>query len=561
MSRTRLTALLVAVGLGAAGLAPASAAAPSRPSTHLADPGRALHAAVLDLAAGPDAARLAAWRGAYLAAAGDSAGAAEGPREFAQVYEVGDVDGDGHGDVAVQREQATSVRSGRDGRTLLRREGFAFLFGITGAGRVRLLSLDLHYDERDDGYAVTARFQGLDGKGRAVWAHEQTGAVSGQGVGPAWAGRLDSLPALFDLDQHDPDGRPALLLGSLTAVETPATVLSRMDLTTLSLTDGTAAPLSSVQGAGRGYAYAYPVPPAEGAGTCYASTAPTAALTRVQLACDGEEAMWTSVVRLRNPYVVEAGDFDGDRISDLQATTFGFERPRPRELLRGTQILSSTDGANLGTSRLDGLTPLRVDVDGDGQPDFLEFAFEEEGFAVQGVNLAGEVLYRSTLGLRSSGSLEGHLGMDVTGDGVPDAYLRAAPQKGEAVAVVVDGRTGRAQRTTGVDGMLWPGLRRTGIDLAVVTSDRGRLRTKVLSGDRGRLLLDVRVPGPAGTPAQGGAGTTDLDRDGRRDLVVASRSGNRHLTTAWSSAGRLLWQISEKAPPVREREGVVIVFG
>lgn len=556
MSRTRLTALLIAAGVGAAGLVPAGAAT-ARPAAPQLDPHRALHAAVLDLA--PEAGGLAAWRGAYLAAA-SGAGSSEGPREYAQVYEVGDLDGDRRTDVAVQREDGTVVRSGKDGTVLLRRAS-GYLFGIEGAGRVRLLLLDVSYVEADRGYAMTVRFQGLDGKGRALWTHEQSGSVSGSGAGPAFVGRLEDVPALFELDQRDAAGRPALLLGALTAVESPGPVVSSMDLTSLSLIDGKAAALATVQGAGRGYAYARAVHAPKGAGTCYASTAPVAQVTQVALACDGADPAWSTLVPLRDPYVDDAGDFDGDRLGDVQLSTFGFERPRTREVLRGTAVLSYADGSSLASSRLDGLAPLRADVDGDGQPDFLEFSWSEEGFAVQGVNLAGDVLYRSALELRGSGSMEGRLGMDVTGDGVADAYLRAAPQKGESTAVVVDGRTGRAQRMAGVDGMLWPGLRRTGIDLLVVTADAGRLRTKVLSGDRGRRLLDVRVPGPSGTPAQGGAGTADVDRDGRRDLVVTSRSGDRRLTTAWSSGGRLLWQTAEKAPPVRKDGEVGVFFG
>jgi hypothetical protein len=333
-----------------------------------------------------------------------------------------------------------------------------------------------------------------------------------------------------------------------------------MDLSLLSLTNGAVTPLPPVQGVGRGLPYARPVAPREGTRSCYVTTAPVGQASRAELACDGSGAVWSSLVRLREPYVDDAGDFDGDGVGDVQLTTFGFERPRPREVLRGTVVLSHADGSSLATSPLDGLAPLRADVDGDRTPDFLELAFEEEGFAIQGVRLDGTVLYRSALALQSSGSLEGRMGMDVTGDGVADAFLRAEPEKAEPVGVVVDGRTGRAQRVNGVDGLVWPGLRRTGIDLAVVTVDRGRLRTTVLSGDRGRTLLDVRVPG-AGTPSPGGAGTADLDRDGRRDLILASRSGSAWLTTAWSATGRLMWQTSEAAPPVRERKGAEVSFG
>jgi hypothetical protein len=207
------------------------------------------------------------------------------------------------------------------------------------------------------------------------------------------------------------------------------------------------------------------------------------------------------------------------------------------------------------------LSPLRVDVNRDGQPDFLEFDVGEEGLAVQGVTLTGEVLYRSSLAVPGSGRLEAGIGIDVTGDGVRDGYLRAEPQKGEPLAVVLNGRTGQAQRVAGVDNLLLPGLRRAGSDLSVVTTERGRLRTRVLSGDRARPLLDVRVQGPAGTPTAGGAGTADLDRDGRRDLVLASRSGGRHLTTAFSASGRLLWQTDEKAPAVVKEELVEVVVG
>jgi hypothetical protein len=67
MSRTRLTALLVALGLGAAGLTPALATPPPAvPVVRLA-PVTTLQQATLALTRGPSARTAAAWRSALLA--------------------------------------------------------------------------------------------------------------------------------------------------------------------------------------------------------------------------------------------------------------------------------------------------------------------------------------------------------------------------------------------------------------------------------------------------------------------------------------------------------------
>ena len=116
MKRTRLTALLMTLGLGAAGLTPALAVTErAAPVVRLA-PGAALQQATLELTRDPSARTASAWRSALLrAAAGDEQAAPAGP-EWVFVDDVGDLDGDRRSEVAESRMDGVSVRSGRDGR-------------------------------------------------------------------------------------------------------------------------------------------------------------------------------------------------------------------------------------------------------------------------------------------------------------------------------------------------------------------------------------------------------------------------------------------------------------
>lgn len=552
MARTRLVCLLVTGALGAAGLVPA-AAAPSTPRLGTLDPARAVHDATLALADGPSAERMAAWRGALLPASSSSS-PAEGPREWLWAYDAGDVDGDRRSDVVVMREDTSVVRSGRDGRVLLQRDE-ASLLPVTGAGKVRLVALEVDFRESGSGYAAELRLSGLGKDGTALWEHTVGGAVSSYGFGPASAGRFDTFPAMLYDGSRTADGRPALMLGTLTGAHGPVGAASRLDLQLLSVADGSTSPLPPVHGAGAGTPWAFPT------GACHTTTAPVGPLTSVGLVCDGA-SRWSSLVDLSDPYVVPAGDFDGDRTSDLMLSTFSFDDEGEGSPGLGSRVLAYDDGEQLGAVDVDGLTPIGGDVSGDGQPDFLEMSFEDSGFGIRGVTLAGDQLWKRTVELRGSGYLEGHIGLDVTGDGLGDAFLRAEPEKGTPLALVVDARGGRAVQVPGVDALVSPGLRARGADLAVLEPVGGRLRARVLSGDRARTLLDARLPGPAGTPAAGrGAATADLDGDGRRDLVVVTRTGDQRITTGLSSTGLVLWQQSEKAPRGGGDGPVVVVVG
>jgi hypothetical protein len=557
MSSTRLTALLAVLALGLAGLAPATAStAPPLPRISDLDPARALHAAALDLVRAPGADTADAWRTAALRAAADadeSSPPDPGRREWSHVSSAGDVDGDKRVDVLVQREDETLVRSGKDGRVLLRRTGVSLL-PVAGAGAVRLLSLDVEFREQQAGLELTVLLAGLDRNGRAVWEHELTGSAQGAGEGPAYAARYDQLPVLMDRDHQVGSGSPSLLLGSLSGVATLGGLTSQLQLKTLSLADGSVASLAPLHGHGNSAPWAFSF----GTPDCLVTSEPAAAATRISLQCDGTPT-WARPVPLMDPYVVPAGDFDGDDASDLMVTTFGFERPRPDEVLRGTRVLSYADGAQVGSSTLDGLVPLGADVSGDGEPDFFELAFEGMGFAIQGVTLDGEVLYRRSIELRGSGMLEGMLGLDITGDGIGDGYLRATPERGTPVTVVIDGRTGSPIRVPGAGDLLVPGLRPTGADLASATVDKRRLRVTVVSGATARTLLSAVVPGPPGAVSPGSAGAVDVDGNGRRDLVVVSRRDSTRLTTAFDPRGRVLWQQSEKAGPLGQDPEVIVV--
>ena len=554
MARTRLACLLAAVGLGASALAPA-VASPAPPRLGPLDPVRAVHDATLALAAGPTDAGLAAWRSALVGAA--AAASPDGPREWVHMHDAGDVDGDRRNDLVVVRDDTTLVRSGRDGRVLLRREQSSLL-PVTGAGAVRLVALDVDFDEDGDGYAVALRIAGLDRRGTALWEEEVRGTVEGHGAGPAYAGRFDGFPAMLYSGRLDAAGRPALMLGTLTGAHGPVGSASRLDLSLLSVADGSRTALPPVHGAGTGVPWAFPYEAGDGA--CHTATAPVGTLTSVGLVCAGERR-WSTLVDLDDPYVQPAGDFDGDRAPDLMVSTFTFDDEEAGSAQRGTRVLAHADGSALGRADIDGLTPIGGDVSGDGEPDFIELGFEDMGFQVRGVTLAAEELWRRTVGLRGSGYLEGHVGLDVTGDGLGDAFLRAEPDKGTPVALVVDARGGRTTTVPGADALLAPGLRARGADLAVLEPVRGRLHARVVSGDRGRRLLDARVPGPAGTPAAGGAAAVDVDGDRRRDLVVTARSGDRRVTTALSSTGRVLWQQSEKAPAAGPGDSGLVVVG
>lgn len=554
MRGTRFHCLVAAVGLGLAGLVPAEAAPPP-PAPRLAelDPSRALRTAAIDLVRAPAASTAATWRAAVLRSLTDDSGSADGGRpEYSFVASAGDLDDDRREDVMVLREGETVVRSGKDGRVLLRRPS-GRLLPVTGAGAVRLVAVDVEYRDQLDSMELVVHLSGLDRAGRAVWEHELTGGVTMVGAGPAYLARYDSLPLLLHPVQDAAD-QPGLMLGSLTGVGTPVGLTTRVDLVVLSIADGTVSALPALHGSGFSIPWALPLDEPG----CYVANEPVAAATRVSLLCDGSP-VWTRPVPLMDPYAVPAGDFDGDGRSDLMLTTFGFERPQPEEVLRGTRVLSFTDGTQVGSSTVDGLVPLGADVDGDAQPDFIELAFEDMGFAVQGVTLAGDVLYRRSIELRGNGMLEAWLGLDVTGDGVGDGFLRATPDRGSPLAAVVDGRDGRTVTVPGVDALLTPGLRATGADLLVLETDKRRLRAAVHSGEGGRPLLSAVVPGPAGAVAPGSAGTVDADGDGRRDLVVVSRRDSTRLTTAFTARGRVLWQQSEKAAAAPDSDEVIVV--
>lgn len=548
-------------GLAPAGAAPTAATASTSPAPAELHAGRALHAAALELTRAPSPGGAAAWARAYARVAADddetassSASSGEAGREWSFTSSAGDVDGDRREDVIVMRDREVLVRSGKDGRVLLRRPGGG-LSPVEGAGAVRLLALDVAFREESDGFALRVVFSGLDARGRTRWTHALEGAVAAQGADPVYASRFSSMPAMLLPDQTAPGGGPALLLGSLTGALSPAGGATRMDLELLSLTDGARTAASPLVGAGPGVPWGFPTEEPD----CYVTTEPASALTLVSLRCNGTRS-WARPVRLADPYAAPAGDFDGDGQADLMVSTFGFERPSSTEVLRGTRVLAYDDGTELASAPADDLAPLGADVSGDKQPDFLQIAFEDAGFAVEGVTLGGEVLYRRTVQLRGSGSLEARVGLDVTGDGIGDAFLRAAPDKGRALAVVVDGRDGRTRTARDVETLLAPGLRKRGADLLSLRAAGGALHAQVLAGDSARRLLSARISGPKGPVAPGSAAAADLDGDGRRDLVVVSRSGGTRLTTGISATGRQLWQHREKAG-ASGSDDVVVVAG
>lgn len=547
MSRTRLAALLVAIGVGAAALSPAGAAGGGR-QAHRLDPDRAAHAAVTGLLAEPTQPRLAELRLALTQGlrADPAAAGAEGPREWAHVSAAGDLDGDRRPDVIIERDGGTVVRSGKDGRVLLRRDA-GYLLPVAKAGAVRLLSVQYSYEETGRALRLDVRLEGLDRTGRPMWGHTFGGTVQLVGAGPAFVARLDGVPAMLHDGQLDPQGRPALMIGGLSATQTSVGTTSTVEPALLSLTDGTLAPLPAVHGAGSGVAWAFPVQPQGSARSCFGTSAPVGPVTRLALLCDGAEA-WTATVRLRDPYVQAGGDFDADGLADLVVGTYGFEPPRRREVLRGTSVRSFADGSELAASRRDSMLPLSADVNGDQQPDFLAVTFLDEP-TLHALTLAGAEIWATDIAPDAdSYSLFVSLGLDLTGDGLGDGLVVSEPDRRPSVTSVVDGRTGRSFARAGVDGLLLPGLRPRGADLTVLTAAGGRARATVLSGHDGGRLLEVTAPGATGLVSPGSAGAVDLDADGRRDLVVASRTGEHQVTTAFSARGAVLWQTREKAP-------------
>lgn len=560
MSTARLTCLVAAAAVAAAGLVPAAAApaVPPAPGFVDLDPARALRSATHELLTEPSE---QAWRATMLAGVGavqssqeSPTGSAEPPREFAAAYSAGDVDGDRREDVVVLREDGTVVRSGRDGRALLRRKG-GFLLPVQGAGAVRLVALESDFAEQSRGFEVTVRYTGLDGRGRAVWTHEATGSLTADGAGPAFVVTYQRLPLLLG-EHQDAAGRPALLLGGATGMSGDAAGAAEMSLEALSLQDGSVAALPPLHGVG-GLPWASPLDPELVPG-CYAATEPVGPTTTVSLRCADGAPRWVRPVPLEDAFAGDAGRFDGDDQGDVLVSTFGFEPTQAQDVLRGTRVLSGADGSQLGASTHEALVPLRGDVNGDGEPDFLELVFDDEGFVIQGVTLSGTVLYRRSIALRGAGFLEGFLGLDVTGDGIGDAFLRAEPDRGTPVAVVLDGRSGRPLSVPGVDALVAPGLRPRGADLLVLDAVGRRPTATVRSGDRGRPLMAAPLPVRSGPVAAGGTAVTgQLDGDRRRDLVVVGRVGSTRLTTAYSATGRVLWHIAEKAPGAGE--GVIVV--
>ncbi|TAL26399.1 MAG: hypothetical protein EPN99_00355 [Frankiales bacterium] len=559
MSRTRLTALLAAAVGVATCIGPAGATSSS--PTGSAPRALSLQAAAQHLLDVPDDAAREAWRASLLSgvtsdeSTGSSA-ASTGPRDYARVTDAGDLDGDGRSDVLVAHDSGTTVRSGKDGRVLLRHAGSS-LSPVPGAGAVKLLSVKVEYVDVDRGFAIDVHFEGLDGKGRSRWQHTATGTYTFTGAGPLGVTRVQSLPLLASDGMLDGAGRPALLLGGLSGTVAVMGSLT-LEPALLSLSDGELQVLPEVRGMGRATPWVTPQTTSHEPQRCYTTSAPLGPLTRVGLLC-GATPAWTVDVPLRGAYVEEAGDFDGDQASDVLVTTWGFERPQAREVARGTRVLSFADGSTVASGPLDTLTPLLADVSGDGQPDLMEVLLGDADVELRAVTVAGEEIWARRVALDEGGWTSAYSGYDLTGDGLADGLVIGMPDTGPGRTTVVDGRTGKAYTRVGVNDMLLPGLRQRGADLVVLGADRGRARATVLSGDRGATLLDVRVPGPTGLVSTGGAGAADLDRDGRRDLVVASRTDDVRVATAFSAAGRVLWQVREKAKPVRKDIGMVIV--
>lgn len=555
MSRTRLTALLAAAVVVATCVGPAGATPPNPTGSARA---LSLQAAAQHLLESPDAAARQAWRARLLRGllaeeSVDSSASVSGARHYARVADAGDLDGDGRSDVLVAQDGGTTVRSGRDGRVLLRRDR-GTVTPVRGAGDVRLMSVDVEFVEVDRGFAIDVHVEGIDRTGRSRWVHRISGTYTWTGAGPLGVTRVQSLPLILSGGVLDTDGRPAVLLGGITGTVAVMGALT-LEPALLSLADGELQPLAEVRGTGRFTPWATPQTTGHQPQGCYTTSAPVGPLTRVGLVCDATPA-WSADVPLRGAYVEEAGDFDGDAASDVLVTTWGYARPEAREVARGTHVLSFADGSTVGSGPLDTLTPLLKDVSGDGEPDLMEALLGDSAVELRAVTLAGEEIWSRRLELAGAYWTTAFTGYDLTGDGLPDALVVVEQDAGPASTSVVDGRTGRAFSRSGGHELLLPGLRRRGADLVVLGADRGRARATVLSGDRGSRLLDLRVPGTSGSA--GGAGTADLDRDGRRDLVVASRSDDIRVTTAFSAAGRVLWQVREKAVLPREDIGIVV---
>lgn len=562
MSRTRPTALLAVAVVVATCIGPAAADRAVAQRSAL-PPAPGLQAAAQQLLERPDAAARHAWRASLLsrlaaeqAASSSTTGTGGGPRDYARVSGAGDLDGDGRDDLLVAHDSGTTVRSGKDGRVLLRRAR-GTLSPVRDAGVVRLLAVEVEYVDVDRGFSIDVRLEGLDGRGRTRWQHLASGTYTFTGAGPLGVTRVQSLPLMASDGMLDSDGRPALLLGGLTGTVAVMGSLT-LEPALLSLSDGELQVLPEVQGMGRYTPWVTPQTTSHQPQGCYTTSAPLGPLTRVGLLCDATQA-WTADVPLRGAYVEEAGDFDGDAASDVLVTTWGFDRPQAREVARGTRVLSFADGTTVGSGPLDTLTPLLEDVSGDGRPDLMEVLLGEVDVQLRAVTLAGEEIWSRQVALDDSGWMSAYSGYDLTGDGLADGLVIGTPDTGLERTTVVDGRTGKAYTRAGVNELLVPGLRRAGADLAVLGADRGRARATVLSGDSGSPLLDVRIPGAPGLVSSGGAGTADLDRDGRRDLVVASRTDDVRVTTAFSSAGRVLWQVREQAPPRRKDVAVLVV--
>lgn len=551
MSRIRLITLTLTLALAATGLTPALAERPpvAEPAAVVGSvrlpPAAQLARTTLEFVREPSAATAQKWKsGLRVALLGDEGivvGSPEGEqREYAVITEAGDLDGDRRPDLVEQRSDGTTVRSGREGRVLFRTT--AYLLPVN-AGPVRFLAISTDFAFTRDGADIALAFQGLDGTGKARWKHVMSGTIRSTNAGPAYMATLTDLPVLVSPGLLDAQGGPALLLGALSGAVTPATVASQLALSSLSLTTGLVTARPVLVGAGFGIPYAYPLGPLGTVRGCYATVAPTALISTIGLQCAGAAPVWVRPVELTDPYVLAAGDFDRDGRADVLATTFGFEPARSDEPTRGSRIFGANTGAVLASSPVDGLYPLGVNAGGDPEPDFIRVDFTDRGFAVVGSTFSGTPLYRRAVSLQGSGSLSAGVGWDLTGDRVPDGLVRAEPERGQPLTVVVDGRSGRVTAVAGGDGVAVPGLRRSGGDIVVFDVVQGRLRVTVRGADRGQRLLQVIVPGKPGKPAAGAVGTADLDGDGHRDAVVASRIGTTRSTTAFSGkTGRLLWQ-------------------